>query len=265
MTMFAAVKRFADYLLTLDIHEVPARSNWAVPITSWAQQYGYSYGDAWCSWTTSFILNNVDPALVDGNKSGASVSWLNWGKQTGRVIPGPVPGAIDVMDHDDDPSWTDHVGLVREVHADGTWVNWEGNHNDRYMTVPRNHSDARHYFILPRYSETPPPKPKVKEYEMALVTSGVRVPSFGAIFNCGMMGGELWDVWAKVQNPTATPMTALFTATTNSTNEHKSVSVPANQIVQVQIGKEMKGKDNTLVVIEPSVPAICTFDHRPIS
>ncbi len=190
MTTEHQVLNFAESLLALDIHEDPPRSNCAPPITVWASRYGYSYGDAWCSWTISYIIDNVDPALCDGTYSGASVSWLNWGKHVGRVIPNPVPGAIDIQDHDDDPLWTDHVGLVRNVNADGSWYNYEGNHADRYGVVKRDRSDARHYFVLPKYSEKPSKKkdePGEDKMEIVEVGKQKRFPAYndGGLANCG--------------------------------------------------------------------------------
>jgi hypothetical protein len=121
------------------------------------------------------------------------------------------------------------------------------------------------WFIHPAYSQDIPPKPKTKEFEMALVTSGVAVNSFSGIFNVGTMGGENWDVWAKVQNPNPTPITVKFVCTTDNSHQERDVTIAGNKLVQVQ-GKELAASGNSLMVIESKdVPVVCTFDHRPVA
>lgn len=266
MATLTDVLNYAAYLNTLNIHEQPDGSNWAPPITDWAQQYGYSYGDAWCSWTTSKIIFTVDPALVPGMKpDGYSGAWRTWGQQHGRIIPGPAPGAIDVMEFDNPPdNFSDHVGLVAKVNADGTWVNYEGNHSNRYGLVTRAPGGGLHWFVMPLYGQTPTPqKPKTQEAEMATVTSGISVKEFSGIFNVGLMGGQQWDVWAKAQNPTGNPITVHFACTSNTDHQEKDIPAGANQIVEVQAGPGLKGKGNCLVRISSDTPCVMTFDHRP--
>jgi hypothetical protein len=246
----------------IGVHETPDGSNIAHPITDWAAAFGYSTGDAWCAWTVSYVVWHVNPSLLTGmSPTGYSGDFRTWGQKHGRIIPGPQPGAIDVMDFDGNISFTDHVGIVESVNRDGSWINIEGNHNNQVMRVTR--SGGIHWFILPLYTAAPAPKPKQEEETMALVTSGIPVTSFGAICFVGIMGGEPWDVWAKAQNPTAAEITVEISCTTNAGHEVKAVAIPANQIVQVQAGKELKATGNSLVVITSHTPVVCTFDHRP--
>ena len=146
----------------IGIHETPDGSNIAHPITDWAAKYGYSSGDAWCSWTVSYEFYHTDPALIYNHPSGYSGDFRLMGEQHGLVVPGPQVGAIDVMDFDGKPDFTDHVGIVESVNADGSWVNIEGNHNNQVMRVNRRPGGGSHWFILPKYSEVskPPTKPK---------------------------------------------------------------------------------------------------------
>jgi len=137
----------------IGIHETPDGSNIAHPITDWAKQYGYSPGDAWCSWTVSYEFYHTDPALIYNHPSGYSGDFRTMGKQHGLMVPGPVPGAIDVMDFDGKPDFTDHVGIVESVNADGSWVNIEGNHNNQVMRVTRRPGGGSHWFVLPKYAE----------------------------------------------------------------------------------------------------------------
>jgi hypothetical protein len=151
----------------IGIHETPDGSNIAHPITDWATQYGYSSGDAWCSWTVSYEFYHTGggAALIYNHPSGYSGDFRTMGKQHGLMVPGPVPGAIDVMDFDGKPDFTDHVGIVESVNADGSWVNIEGNHNNQVMRVTRKPGGGSHWFILPKYAEV---SDKPKEDEMFL-------------------------------------------------------------------------------------------------
>lgn len=148
----------------IGVHEDPDGSNIAHPITDWARQYGYSTGDAWCAWTVSYEVWHVDPALVAGMApTGYSGAFRAWGEKHGRLISNPVPGAIDVMNFDSDPSFTDHVGIIESVRS-GYWTDIEGNHKNQVMRVDRSFSDGQHWFVLPWY--TAPPQPKKKEDEV---------------------------------------------------------------------------------------------------
>jgi hypothetical protein len=239
----------------LGIAETPPGSNIVHPILDW---YG-EQGIQWCAATVAYIFFHVDPALVHGVKSAYSGDYLTAGRRYGEEIPAPAPGAIAIMDYGDG-GITDHIGIVESVQ--GAYMTLiEGNHNNRVERVTRAVSGStRFWYIMPRYSSTP--KPKTRETEMALVTSGVRVPSFAGIFFVGTMGGEPWDVWAKVQNPTPTPITVRFVCVTDNTLEEETYSLQGNKLMQVQ-GKELKAAGNSLITIEPSVPCVCTFDHRP--
>ena len=98
---------------------------------------------------------------------------------------------------------------------------------------------------------------------MATITSGKVTDSFGAIFQIGVMGGEPYDVWAKAQNNTSAVMKVKVAATSNNKHDVKEYNVEPNKVFEVQVGKVFGMVGNTLVVIQPSSPAICTFDHRP--
>jgi len=147
----------------IGVHETPDGSNIAHPITDWAKQYGYSNGDAWCSWTVSYEFFHAlpdGPALIYNHPDGYSGYFKEMGRKYGLMIPGPVPGAIDVMDFDGKPNFTDHVGIVESVNPDGSWVNIEGNHNNQVMRVTRRSGGGQHWFILPKYSSVQVPKAK---------------------------------------------------------------------------------------------------------
>jgi len=154
----------------IGVHETPDGSNVAPPITTWAKQYGYSTGDAWCSWTVSFeFYHTADAidgaALIYNHPSGYSGDFRLMGEQHSLTVPSPVPGAIDVMDFDGKPDFTDHVGIVESVNTDGSWVNIEGNHQNQVMRVTRRPGGGSHWFIMPKYTEAPKPEPKSKDEE----------------------------------------------------------------------------------------------------
>lgn len=109
------------------------------------------------------------------------------------------------------------------------------------------------------------PTSKKEEDEVSTQTSGKPVDRYEGIYNVGEMGGKLWDVWAKVQNKTPSLIKVKFACTTNNSHEEITLDVEANKILQVQAGKVLGAKGNSLVVIEPDVPCICAFDHRPTS
>ena len=144
----------------IGISETPDGSNIAPPITTWAKQYGYSTGDAWCSWTVSYEFYHTDPELIYNHPSGYSGYFRTMGEKHNLIIPHPKVGAIDVMDFDGKPDFTDHVGIVESVNTDGSWVNIEGNHNNQVMRVTRKPGGGSHWFILPKYAEAPKPKSK---------------------------------------------------------------------------------------------------------
>lgn len=242
----------------LGVAENPVGSNSGTPYHAW---YGpESEGWQWCAIFVDWVFWHIDPALIHRLKSAYSGDYLTIGRRNNEEISAPVPGAIAVMDYGDG-GITDHIGIVESVSGDSMTL-IEGNHNNRVERVTRSlGGSTRFWYVLPKYST---PKPKQQEAEMALVTSGARTSSFGAIFYIGEMGHEQWDVWAKVQNPTAQQIAARVVAVTNDVpHVPKVMNVGPNQIVQVQVGKEMGCKGNTLVTVEPSVPAVVTFDHRP--
>jgi len=251
----------------IGVHETPPGSNIAHPITDWAATYGYSTGQAWCAWTQSYAFWHVPGGkeLIHGVATGGSWVFRDNGIKYGEIIPGPLPGAIDVMKFAGDTSApTSHVGMVESVNPyEGTWINIEGNHLDRCMRVPRHRQDdTQHWFIMPKYSSTPAPKPKTKETLMATVTSGTSTMSFSGIFMVGMMNEQPWDVWAKVQNPTPNPITVHFRCVTNTSVKDEDVSLGGNQIAQVQ-GKDLGASGNSLMVIQAPIACVMTFDHRP--
>lgn len=161
----------------IGVHETPDGSNVAHPITDWATQYGYSVGDAWCSWTVSYEFYHVEggPALIHNHPSGYSGDFRTMGARYGLLIPGPRPGAIDVMDFDGKPDFTDHVGIVESVNSDGSWVNIEGNHLNQVMRVRRTPGGGSHWFVLPKYSEGSrpvPTKPEEDDDDMVEIQTG---------------------------------------------------------------------------------------------
>ena len=247
----------------LGVCENPMGSNSGTPYHAW---YGvYSQGWQWCAIFVTWVLHHVDPELFWGLRTAYSGDFLRVGRIHRREIDISeiAPGDICIWDQPIG-GITDHIGFVESVTAI-TFTTIEGNSGDcvrRNRDRPRKQTSKCHYyFVRPNYST---PKPATQEAEMALVTSGARTSSFGAIFYIGEMGHEQWDVWAKVQNPTAQQIAARVVAVTNDVpHVPKVMNVGPNQIVQVQVGKEMGCKGNTLVTVEPSVPAVVTFDHRP--
>ncbi len=243
----------------LGVAENPLGSNSGTPYHAW---YGpESQGWQWCAIFVDWVFHHVDPALVHWLKSAYSGDYLAVGRRHGEEIPAPVPGAIAIMDYGDG-GITDHIGIVEAV-SGGYMTLIEGNHNNRVERVSRAITGStRFWYVLPKYSNPIPPKPKQQEAQMALVTSGIPVPTYGAIFFVGIMGGAPWDVWAKAQNPTDKQIT-VEVASTGSAHKVVTRNIPANGILQVQAGKELGAVGNTLVVIKSPVPAVMTFDHRP--
>jgi len=239
----------------LGVSENPPGSNRGTPYHKW---YGpESEGWQWCAIFVCWVFQHVDPSLIHGLHSAYSGDYLTTGRRNCEETPRPVPGCIAVMDYGDG-GITDHIGIVESV--SGNYMTLiEGNHNNRVERVTRALSGStKFWYIMPPYSAAP----KEEEDDMALVTSGEPVNSFGGIFYVGTMGGKAWDVWAKAQNPTDKQITARFVCITNDTRQVKEVAIGANKIVQVQ-GAELKAKGNSLMVIESSVACVMTFDHRP--
>jgi hypothetical protein len=236
--------------------ESPLGSNSGTKYHAW---YGGVQGYQWCAIFQSWLFRDF------GFRSYYTGDWINWGVRNGLMVLAPQPGAICVMDrypYLEQGGISDHVGVIESVNgAARTMTLIEGNYNDRVARVTRPlDGSTRYYFILPRFSQA---KPKIQEAEMALVTSGVRVPSFAGIFFVGIMGGEQWDVWAKAQNPTPAEIIVRIVATTDTGSPSMNFKVGPNKILEVQVGKDMGVKGNVLVTIEPGVPAVCTLDHRP--
>jgi len=167
----------------IGIHETPDGSNIAHPITDWAKQYGYSTGDAWCSWTVSYEFYHAGgQELIYNHPSGYSGDFRTMGEKHNLIIPHPAPGTIDVMDFDGYPDFTDHVGIVESVNADGSWVNIEGNHNNQVMRVTRKSGGGQHWFILPKYAEVSLPKPKPEEDDVAVYEQYGKEAFFGDLW-----------------------------------------------------------------------------------
>ncbi|MCK9571415.1 CHAP domain-containing protein [Candidatus Pacearchaeota archaeon] len=237
--------------------ESPLGSNSGTKYHAW---YGGVQGYQWCAIFQSWLFRDF------GFRSYYTGDWINWGVRNGLMVLAPQPGAICVMDrypYLEQGGISDHVGIIESVNgAARTMTLIEGNYNDRVARVTRPlDGSTKYYFILPRYSQA---QPKTQEAEVSTQSSAGRVTSFPGIYYIGIMDGRPWDVWAKAQNPTPNPISARVVAVTNDVpRDPKTVAIGPNQIVQVQVGKEMGCKGNTLVTIEPSVPAVCTFDHRP--
>ncbi len=241
----------------LGVSENPLGSNRGTPYHAW---FGaYSQGWQWCAIFVCWVFSHVDPALIHGLHSAYSGDYLNSGRGHGEEITAPVPGAIAIMDYGDG-GITDHIGIVESV-GGGKMVLIEGNHNNRVERVTRQlGGSTRFWYVLPKYSQA---KPKPQEAEVSTQSSAGRVKSFEGIYQIGIMDGRPWDVWAKAQNPTGKEITVTVVATTNNASKGKAYPLAANQILEVQIGKAFGAAGNTLVTIEPSVPAVCTLDHRP--
>lgn len=138
----------------LGIAETPPGSNIVHPILDWFGEQGIQ----WCAATVAYVFFHVDPALVHNVKSSYSGDYLAAGRKYGEEIHVPAPGAICIMDYATAPGGiTDHIGVTESV-SGSTFVNIEGNHNNRVERVTRHLGDGNTYwFILPKYS-TPTPK-----------------------------------------------------------------------------------------------------------
>jgi hypothetical protein len=148
------------------------------------------------------------------------------GQQYGLMVPGPVVGAINIMDWDG--GQTDHVGIVESVNADGSWTNIEGNHLDKVARVPRSRASGTHWFVLPKYSSPAPPvPPKPKEVDEMYVPMD-RVSDQGGLKV--LVSPEAWwdigawvaDCFVVLKNEGDKACTALIYTTPNS-GEHKVV------------------------------------------
>jgi len=193
----------------IGIHETPDGSNIAPPITTWAKQYGYSTGDAWCSWTVSYEFYHTDPELIYNHPSGYSGYFRTMGEKHNLIIPHPKVGAIDVMDFDGKPDFTDHVGIVESVNADGSWVNIEGNHQNQVMRVTRKVGGGSHWFIMPKYSEVPQPG-KPKEDDGMLYQGPGYATSDGKKFRFLDCYKARYNYWFKTVGPETTLHIDLF-------------------------------------------------------
>jgi len=253
----------------LGVCENPMGSNSGTPYHAW---YGrFCEGWQWCAIFVTWVLFHVDPALFWALMTAYSGDYLSVGRMylRGIDISQIAPGDICIWDR---PPFipvgiTDHIGFVESI-TPTTFTTIEGNSGDCVKRNPHDRvqtSACHYYFVRPNYSSTPTPqpKPKTKETTVALVTSGTRVLDFGAIFFVGQMGGEPWDVWAKVQNPTAAAISVDIAATSDTDHKVKTITVQPNKTGQVQAGTELAAKNNTLVEITSKVPVVMTFDHRP--
>jgi Putative peptidoglycan binding domain/CHAP domain len=131
----AAMLHVADGLVGL--HEQPMGSNHAPPITT---EYGVDA--SWCDMSITYEGHHSGNAAAIGHFAycPAHSRWFynrhQWAYGAGDLQPGDVVfyswGGHHTLD-------ADHVGLVKAVHSDGTFDAYEGNHNDRFGIVRRDH------------------------------------------------------------------------------------------------------------------------------
>jgi uncharacterized protein (TIGR02594 family) len=103
---------------------------------------------AWCAFFTSWVYQQAGLRVGFNGKGDGWVYKLgDWGKETGRFkAPGTKPVAGDIiLLEGSGPHWTDHVGVVEKVDANGTVHAIEGNSSDavRRRTYSQNSGEIK--------------------------------------------------------------------------------------------------------------------------
>jgi hypothetical protein len=146
----------AAYAL-VGLREQPMGSNKAPPVTTW-----YGLIGSWCDMSISYEGEQSDNLAHLGGKfcyCPAHTRWFLahglWEYGAGDLQPG------DVVFYNWSKGATldaDHVGLVVHVYSDGTFLAAEGNHNDGFYLVHRDHT-----YVAgrgrPKYGNAPVPTP----------------------------------------------------------------------------------------------------------
>lgn len=95
----------------------------------------------------------------------------------------PQLGDLVLYDWDDD-GWSDHVGMVASVEADGSLYAWEGNTDEGVIRLKHRSRTYVRGFARPPYAVTPPPPtPSQEDDEMFTYSTAPDVD-----------GGSIWFV-----------------------------------------------------------------------
>ena len=110
----------------IGVKESPANSN-NVKYNTW--YYGKVVNGSaypWCAAFVSWVFSQVDPSLI--KKSVSCMEIGNWFKKNGQwKTSNPQVGDVVFFKYDRNSRWTNHVGIIEKVNADGSIVTIEGN------------------------------------------------------------------------------------------------------------------------------------------
>jgi hypothetical protein len=101
-------------------------------------------GAPWCAYFASWVARQAgEPIGEDGQGAGAVSEVWSWAQSTGRAIvngPGVVPKPGDLIVFGDE-----HVGIVRDVLANGQIQTIEGNYENKVAANVRTPTEATGY------------------------------------------------------------------------------------------------------------------------
>ena len=110
----------------IGVKESPANSN-NVKYNTW--YYGKSVNGSaypWCAAFVSWVFSQVDSTLI--KKSVSCMDIGNWFKSNNQwKTNNPQPGDVVFFKFNTNSRWTNHIGLVESVNADGSINTIEGN------------------------------------------------------------------------------------------------------------------------------------------
>ena len=112
------------------VKEQPPGSNDSPRIAQFRQATAGSGVGPWCAYFTSWAAREAGVPLGDNGQGFGRVDDVYaWAQKAGKAIPNtggdvrPQPGDLIV--------WDEHIGVVKNVEADGTIHTIEGNSSDR--------------------------------------------------------------------------------------------------------------------------------------
>lgn len=171
-----------------------SNQNW---LTEW---YGMG-AVAWCAITVSRALieggfGNPDRINMPGVDTTTAKGWAYCPyveadfRAADRWYSDPEPGDLVLFDWDDD-GWSDHIGMVATVEADGSVFAWEGNTDEGAVRLKHRSRTYIRGFARPPYvptpDPTPTPKPSQEDDEMFTYSTAANVD-----------GGSIWFVVSGV-------------------------------------------------------------------